>query len=107
MEQMGDKEDMGSESQIFKFIILVSRLTANELLCFAASLPLALALSETFPCFLIFAILLLLDLARVEVSNTLSLQLLSRRTPLSLFRPVASKSPVIRRRRRCGEGRCQ
>jgi hypothetical protein len=77
--------------------------SGNELLCFAASPPLALALGETFPRFRILALLLLLGRARVVVSHTLLLRPLRGGTPLVVFRPVSAKAPVTSRHRGCGE----
>jgi hypothetical protein len=68
----------------------------------AASLPLALALSETFPRFLILALLLLPGLARVVVSHALSLRLLPRSTPVVIFRPICGEALGMSRHH-CGE----
>jgi hypothetical protein len=62
---------------------------------FPACLSFALALSETFPRFSILTLLLLLSLAHVVVSHTLSLRPLRRGTPLIVFRPVSREAPSI------------
>ena len=64
-------------------------------LLFCPSLPLALARSETFPCFLILSLLLLLGQARVVVSHALLLRPLPCGMPLVVFRPVGGKASVI------------
>jgi hypothetical protein len=69
--------------------------SGNELLCFAASPHLALALSETFPRFLILAILLFLGRARVVVSHALSLPLLRGGAPLVVICPVGGTANDI------------
>jgi hypothetical protein len=64
---------------------------------------LALARSETFPHLSIFALLLLLGQARVEVGHTLSLRLLRSGAPLVVVRLIGE---VISWHHGCGERRC-
>jgi len=64
MSPFGGKADIGR----------TLRTPGNDLFCFAASPPLALAFSEPFTRRFIFALLLLLGLARQEVSVALFLR---------------------------------
>ena len=62
---------------------------------------------ETFPRFSILALLLLLSLARVEVSHTLLLRLLCCSTPVVVFGPICGEAPVTNLHPGCDEPRCQ